>query len=63
MGDEGWRAQDDLRTLSRAAEIGKDKARVRAAKTEAKKQMSALQTVVGKPKAGARRKRLENVQL
>lgn len=71
MMDMSWRARDDLRTLSSAAEIGHDKKRMRAAQAEAKKQMKALQTVAGGKRGGAkngpsdtqRRKRLEKVEL
>lgn len=38
-----WRAEDDLRTLLRAAEIKKDHKRLAAAKAKAKEQMQALQ--------------------
>jgi hypothetical protein len=38
-----WRAEDDLRTLLRAAEIKKDPKRLAAAKAKAKEQMQALQ--------------------
>jgi hypothetical protein len=60
-----WRAKDDLRTLSSAAEIARDKARMRAAKSEAQRQMKALATVAGKAPADkmSRRKRLEKVEL
>ena len=52
-----------MHALKRAAEITADKQRHRAAKAEAKKQITHLSKVVGAPKKGARRKRLENVQL
>ena len=58
-----WQAHDDMHALKRAAEITADKQRHRAAKAEAKKQITHLSKVVGAPKKGARRKRLENVQL
>lgn len=63
--NDRWRAKDDLHTLSRAAEIGHDKARMRAAQAEAKRQMVALETVAGKGMSSrqTRRKRLENVEL
>lgn len=63
--DESWRARDDLRTLSSAAEIASDKARMRAAKAEAKRQMTSLQRVAGgaERKKKSRRERLADVQL
>lgn len=60
--DSKWRARDDLSTLSRAAEIQADKARLSAARSEAKKQMKALSSVAGNDRE-ARRKRLEDVEL
>lgn len=69
--DDSWRARDDLRTLSNAAEIGHDKKRLKAAQAEAKRQMQALQHVAGERRSrgkkssaqASRRKRLENVAL
>lgn len=46
--DTKWRAQDDLRSLQRAEEIRRDKARMRAAQAEAKSQMKQLSTVCSK---------------
>lgn len=40
--EDKWRAEDDLRTLQRAKEIEKDKARMSAAKNVAKEQMKIL---------------------
>lgn len=40
-----WRAESDARTLIRAAEIQKDKARLRAAKDWAKQQLASIQSV------------------
>jgi hypothetical protein len=60
--DSKWRAREDLSTLSRAAEIQADKARLSAARSEAKKQMKALSSVAGSDRE-ARRKRLEDVEL
>lgn len=57
-----WRARNDLETLSRAQEIAQDKARLRNAQAEAKKQIKGLQEVAGGDRA-ARRKRLEGVKL
>lgn len=44
-GIDKWEAQDALRTLQRAAEIRGNKALMKAAKTEATKQIKALSTV------------------
>lgn len=60
--DKSWMAQDDLRTLSRAQEIQKDKARLAAARAEATKQMASLSSVAGGDRA-ARMKRLEGRKL
>lgn len=46
--EKKWRAQEDLRTLQRAAEIKNDASRVKAAQAEAQQQMKALSTVVKK---------------
>ena len=40
-----WQAQDDLRTLQRAAEIQGNKTRMTAAQREAKAQLAALSKV------------------
>lgn len=70
--DDSWRARDDLRTLSTAAEISHDKKRLGAAKAEAKRQMQALQKVAGGGRersatggssSARRNKRLANVAL
>lgn len=44
-GVDKWEAQDALRTLQRAAEIRGNKALMKAAKTEAGKQIKALSSV------------------
>jgi len=44
-----WQAESDLRTLKEAQEIQANRARRTAASSEAKKQMSALQKIGGKP--------------
>lgn len=44
-GVDKWQAQEALRTLQRAAEIRGNKALMRAAKTEATKQIKALSSV------------------
>lgn len=46
--EQKWRAQDDLRTLQRAAEVKADPGRVKMAQAEAQAQMKALQTVTKK---------------
>lgn len=43
--EKRWRAEDDARTLMRAAEIQKDKARLKAAKDWAKQQLAGIQSV------------------
>ncbi len=43
-----WRAEDDARTLMRAEEVKRDKARLNAAQAQAKKQMEELSRVVKK---------------
>lgn len=41
--EQSWQAEDDLRTLIRAAEIRKDPARLKRAQAKAKEQLSAIQ--------------------
>lgn len=43
--EKRWQAQDDLRTMQRAAEISSDQQRMKAAQSEAQKQIKALQKV------------------
>ena len=43
-----WRAEDDVRTLQRAAEVRADKQRMSAATKMAKRQMKALRSVTGR---------------
>lgn len=43
-----YRAQDDLRTLQRAAEVKTDPARVKMAQAEAQNQVKALSSVLKK---------------
>jgi hypothetical protein len=50
-----WRAQDDLRTIAAARAIEADKTRMSAVKAVAQKQVQALNKVVGKPSAPARK--------
>lgn len=40
-----WQSEDDARTLMRAAEIQKDKARLKRAREWAKKQLAGIQAV------------------
>lgn len=42
--DSSWQAEDDVRTLVRAAEIRQDKARLKRAQTKAKEQLAAAQS-------------------
>lgn len=44
-----WQAEDDLRTLQRAAEIQKDKTRVAGAAKLANEQIKSLSTVAKAP--------------
>lgn len=46
--DKKWQAEDDLRTLARAAEINKDSRRLAAAKALAKEKMADLQKIAAK---------------
>ena len=46
--DKKWQAEDDARTLMRAEEIKRDKARINAAQAQAKKQMEELAKVIKK---------------
>ena len=41
--EQAWQAEDDVRTLVRAAEIRKDPARLKRARTKAKEQLAAAQ--------------------
>ena len=43
--DKKYQAQDDLRTMQRAAEIQSDKSRMTAAQKEAQNQMAALSSI------------------
>lgn len=49
-GEDNWRAQDALRTLTRAKEIERDRELMRAVKQEAKKQAKALDSVCSTPR-------------
>ncbi len=46
--EQQWQAQEDLRTLQRAAEIQSSPTRVKAAQHEAKSQIAALGSVAKK---------------
>ena len=59
--DKSWRARSDLRVLQEAREVESDKARVTAAKREAKAQMDALKFVTKEREA--RTKRLEKIKI
>jgi hypothetical protein len=43
-----WRAEDDLRTLQRMAELKRDKSRINAAEKLLQQQMAAVKAVKGK---------------
>lgn len=55
---DDWRAQDDMRTLTRAAEIQADKARMSAARREAEKQVKALSSISAPKRPTSTAKRL-----
>lgn len=42
-GDAKWRAEDDMRTLTRAGEIKADRERLRAAQAECKKMQKNME--------------------
>ena len=46
--EKKWQAQDDLRTMQRAAEVKADPSRVKAAQAEAQSQIKALSSVTKK---------------
>lgn len=48
MDDAKWRAEDDMRTLTRAKEIEADRARMAAAKRVAEQKIKEMQSVVNK---------------
>lgn len=54
--DAKWRAEDDMRTLTRAKEIEADRARLVAAKRVAEQKIKEMQSVVAKKVAPARKK-------
>lgn len=43
--EKKWRAESDLRTLKQAAEIQRDKERMKAAKSVGKQEMNALKKI------------------
>ncbi len=47
--EKSWQAQSDLHTLQQAEEIRKNRPRLNAANTEAKKQMAALNKITKSP--------------
>lgn len=49
-GEDKWRAEDDMRTLARAAEIHKDPKRLAAAKKMAREKLAELRSVVNEGK-------------
>lgn len=48
IDDAKWRAEDDMRTLTRAKEIEMDRARMTAAKRVAEQKIKEMQSVVAK---------------
>lgn len=63
MSDESWRAREDLHTLTRADEIAREPARLKAARAEAARQRKSLERIAPPRQASSRRKRLEDVEL
>ncbi|WP_298962264.1 hypothetical protein [uncultured Methylobacterium sp.] len=51
-----WRAQDDLRTLTQAAQIQGDRSRLSAVQKHAAEQVRSLNKVAGKTAAGPRKR-------
>lgn len=57
MDDTKWRAEEDMRTLTRAKEIEGDRSRMAAAKRVAEQKIKEMQSVVAKKvNAPARKK-------
>jgi hypothetical protein len=46
--EKRWRAESDLRTLTDAGEIQRDKSRIKAAQGIAKKQLRSLRKIAGR---------------
>jgi hypothetical protein len=63
MPSRGWQAHDDMHALKRAEEIMADKGRHRAARAEAKRQITHLTKVAGTGKRRSRAERLSKVEL
>lgn len=57
MDDAKWRAEDDMRTLTRAKEIESDRARMAAAKRVAEQKIKEMQSVVAKKVPAPTRKK------
>lgn len=55
--DSKWRAEEDMRTLTRAKEIEADRARLSAAKKVAEQQIKKMQSVVAKKPVPTARKK------
>lgn len=55
--DAKWRAEEDMRTLTRAKEIEGDRARMAAAKRVAEQKIKEMQSVVAKKVTPQARKR------
>jgi len=45
VADDRWRARDDLHTIERAHEVVSDSSRLKAAKSEAKRQKESLDRI------------------
>lgn len=56
LSDNKWRAEDDMRTLSRAKEIEGDRKRMMAAQKIAVEKIKEMQQVVAKKPAPIRKK-------
>lgn len=57
MVDRDWRARDDAETLRRAGEIMGDRSRVKAAQSELRKSMAAIERVASRtPSLGLAKK-------
>lgn len=54
--DAKWRAEEDMRTLTRAKEIEADRTRLAAAKRVAEQKIKEMQSVVAKKAAPMRKK-------
>jgi hypothetical protein len=63
QSESDWRAHDDMHALKRAEEIMADKGRHRAARAEAKRQITHLTKVAGTGRKRSRAERLSKVEL